>query len=1310
MKGRLAAVLVIAIKFQTAFVYCSMCLALLAASYRKSLLTFFACTFLCGLSFSQKYYFGCDGKLWYDSIPNLFCDGCYWWDKSYFDTDYLGGLSFGPDGTLYSMGNVPTHTIYEINPENADATIVFTYPLLLPNMGGMLAMGNGIFYSVPHSSQSSDSLYVWDVNAGTVTSLGQLSFKPTGELWLANGEMYYIGNVGTQVQQHIVKIDLADPSNSESVLAIPTEFDIRALTASPHASLFVGAEIGYPEPEMVSVNIIDGTITYLCHIDKFWIGHEIYGIASIYEHQSSVNETFIDLDCDNNSMATGSDFNGLSIDCFTEGGVAVADTDVVIRIDEYIDYMIFEMADPLDGVNEIFTLAGPTPGVYVDGEDTPTLTFFSEGGTSIASFENALHQVRYDNISLSPTGGVRTINVRIITQSGSSESNTARAFIEVIEIQQHEVDIGPDIEICEGGEAELDAGPFAEGYVWSTGETTQTIVVDDEGIYSVTVSAYSQCPGADEISVTEIPIINLWLTGDTIICNGDDAELIITSDADFPVDVEITISPGGVFNFESIEGNYTFTEPLYNITELLITNVDPSEPACIQLADDNQLIEVAPDYSDTSSINLCDGDSILIGNVWQKENGFYTEGLQTIHGCDSVVNYQLTFVSSAQLFLQEKTCDSTAVGVYTSVHINPAGCDTLVTRTVSLYPSDTTLLYFNSCKSSEVGISETILSNALGCDSVIITVVTWIPPSDTTLLIQSSCDPTQWGTSYQFLQSNDGCDSIVSMIVVADTPDTTHLFLTSCNVANLGVFVDHYATANACDSTVITTVTFSERDSTFITGISCNPAETGIFVETFTNTFGCDSVVTENISLAASSETFISSTTCDPSSAGNFTYTLTNQNGCDSIVNESVSLLPESETLLTDVTCRSSEAGVFISNYINQYGCDSTVTLTVSLLPAIQTEINNKTCDPSQVGNTEIIHVATNGCDSIVIQTTELFPLPQLQIDVADFNGYGVSCAGSNDGGAEAIANGEAPFSFEWSTGSAEPSINGLTAGFYSLSITDANGCTTESSFSIVEPEPLSLALLITEPDCFDQQEGAINVEHTGGVEPILYSIDQVNFQSSSNFNSLPSGTYQITALDHNDCKTEEIIWINVPMQVNVNLGEDQLITGIDTVFLHAVTSIPFDSIASVHWSGLSNQECPSCLTQPVSPIITTTYSVTVTSIDGCYDEDDVTLSLETNSDLFIPNIFSPNGDNLNDYLVIGASPDIEEINSLIIFDRWGNAVFSKENFPPNDDLFAWDGSWNGKQLNPNVFAYRMIAQTKDGRQIIRCGDITLIR
>jgi len=549
------------------------------------------------------------------------------------------------------------------------------------------------------------------------------------------------------------------------------------------------------------------------------------------------------------------------------------------------------------------------------------------------------------------------------------------------------------------------------------------------------------------------------------------------------------------------------------------------------------------------------------------------------------------------------------------------------------------------------------------------------------------------------------------MTVTIGVSDTTYLYRTSCDSSFLGVHETLLMNNKGCDSLVIETVTYAAKDTTQLSSYTCNPDEAGSFTASFINQFGCDSIVIQDVVLNPTHIQTVQSGSCFVSDTGTFIQHFINQYGCDSVIIMEVEWYPTHSFVITDATCHLADTGTFITLYQNQYGCDSIVTLTVSLIPADTIQLISKTCNPAQVGSTQNTFTNQDGCDSLVIQTIELFPLPQLNVQVtSDFNGYGISCFGESDGSAIANVTGVSPYQYLWSTGSPNQSITGLSSGDYFVTITDSNGCQTNSSVSISEPEEFSIGFVVAQPDCFGHSHGSITVMQAGGVLPIRYSIDGINFQSSPVFNGLNSGTYTVTTLDANDCYVQEIIWINVPLMVHVDIGADHILLPGDTVILEAIVNVPFDSLSSITWSGLLNPACPTCLIQPVAPIITTAYSISVSNSQGCTDQDSVVVFIQQNVDIYIPNVFSPNGDGINDRLLISAASEVEEIESMEIFDRWGNLVFAAKNFLPDDPTNSWDGKREGVTLNPAVFAYKMMARFKDGRREVRNGDVTLVR
>jgi gliding motility-associated-like protein len=99
----------------------------------------------------------------------------------------------------------------------------------------------------------------------------------------------------------------------------------------------------------------------------------------------------------------------------------------------------------------------------------------------------------------------------------------------------------------------------------------------------------------------------------------------------------------------------------------------------------------------------------------------------------------------------------------------------------------------------------------------------------------------------------------------------------------------------------------------------------------------------------------------------------------------------------------------------------------------------------------------------------------------------------------------------------------------------------------------------------------------------------------------------------------------------------------------------------------------------------------------------------EVKNEIYIPNVFSPNGDGINDFFTVSFGPDLEvtEITGSI-FDRWGNLVFSSDAIP-----FAWDGAFDGEPVQPGVFVYTVkvtyMVDVIEKAKILK-GDVTVIK
>lgn len=107
--------------------------------------------------------------------------------------------------------------------------------------------------------------------------------------------------------------------------------------------------------------------------------------------------------------------------------------------------------------------------------------------------------------------------------------------------------------------------------------------------------------------------------------------------------------------------------------------------------------------------------------------------------------------------------------------------------------------------------------------------------------------------------------------------------------------------------------------------------------------------------------------------------------------------------------------------------------------------------------------------------------------------------------------------------------------------------------------------------------------------------------------------------------------------------------------------------------------------------------------------EADVVVQVDRRRNLYAPTIFSPNGDGENDrFLLFGRG--VAEIQTLRIFDRWGNQLYLNEHFQPNEESEGWDGRFRGQDMNPGVFVWQAVIKFVDGAVEVYAGDVTLYR
>lgn len=322
-----------------------------------------------------------------------------------------------------------------------------------------------------------------------------------------------------------------------------------------------------------------------------------------------------------------------------------------------------------------------------------------------------------------------------------------------------------------------------------------------------------------------------------------------------------------------------------------------------------------------------------------------------------------------------------------------------------------------------------------------------------------------------------------------------------------------------------------------------------------------------------------------------------------------------------------------------------------------------------------------------------------------------ISCNGLTDGTIAAeVAGGVGGYIFNWDNGASESDLRELAAGTYILTLQDANGCERIELAEILEPEGIDFELIeVQDATCPGEPSGVVIVQANGGTMPFEYSSNGVNFIASPELGGLLANTYEITVRDSRGCLGTLQATVNEPDAFFVDAGENQTINLGNSTDLQAVTDPPNLNV-TYSWSeeeGLDNRAIPNPAAMPFN---TTTYTVTIADPTGCVASDSVTVFVNKNREIYVPNAFSPNFDGRNDAFTIFGGRSARQINKLQIFTRWGEVVFETTNIDLNNPTLGWDGTHNNEEMNPGVFAYYAEIEYLDGVVLSYEGDISLLR
>lgn len=202
---------------------------------------------------------------------------------------------------------------------------------------------------------------------------------------------------------------------------------------------------------------------------------------------------------------------------------------------------------------------------------------------------------------------------------------------------------------------------------------------------------------------------------------------------------------------------------------------------------------------------------------------------------------------------------------------------------------------------------------------------------------------------------------------------------------------------------------------------------------------------------------------------------------------------------------------------------------------------------------------------------------------------------------------------------------------------------------------------------------------------------------------------YTVIGKDSNACFSDTAsITIDVNPTPTVNFAQRTVQLPIGSEYLLQPMASP--DVRAWAWTPATGLSCYNCQNPVAIVDNTNTYTATVTNAAGCSSTDSITLVAICNTTiLYVPNTFSPNNDGMNDYFFPDSKSSFT-IQSLRIYNRWGQKVFENTNFPTNSYTSGWNGKYNNKDQNADVYIYILQFACADGKTVVKKGNVTLLR
>ncbi len=286
---------------------------------------------------------------------------------------------------------------------------------------------------------------------------------------------------------------------------------------------------------------------------------------------------------------------------------------------------------------------------------------------------------------------------------------------------------------------------------------------------------------------------------------------------------------------------------------------------------------------------------------------------------------------------------------------------------------------------------------------------------------------------------------------------------------------------------------------------------------------------------------------------------------------------------------------------------------------------------------------------------------------------------------------------------------NIFSAGTYIDTLQNSIGCDSIVTVNLtIFENDLNAIFRVSRPTCDYLADGTIDILSLTSSGPYKVVIDGEDQAPPWNLDNLTPGDYEYTIRDRYGCRLDTVITVLAPPKFEVNLGPDQILTLGERFQVDGFIS---ERAVLYDWTPDSIDCDPPCTSIDELFTESITISLTAISTKGCEATDEVEVIIEDKRDLIIPNVFTPNQDDKNDYFTV--FPDeingIDIINQLTIYNRYGKIIFQNNSFEPGIPELGWDGTVRGNLAPSGIYYYAVEVLFINGETSFYRGFVHLL-